>query len=76
MMGVYINDGFLALDSNTQMILGNLDVKVASLEIAGDPGGEIDILDGLHPFVGELALLLGLTGSGELVGGLALGGSG
>lgn len=72
----YINDGVLALDSNTQMVLGDLDVKVTRLEVARNLSSEIDILDSLRPLVGELALLLGLASGGELVGGLALGWSG
>jgi hypothetical protein len=66
----YINDGILTLDSNAQVALCDLDVKVASLEVSRNLSSQVYILDSLHPLVGKLGLLFGLTGSSGLVGGL------
>jgi hypothetical protein len=68
----HIDDGILTLDSDAQVVLCDLDVKVASLEVSRNLSSQVYILDGLHPLVGELGLLFGLAGNSRLVGGFAL----
>jgi len=60
----------LALDSNTQVVFRDFDVKIASLEVSRNLSSQVYILDGLHPLVGKLGLLFGLAGSSGLVGSL------
>lgn len=73
---MYIYDGLLALDLYLEFRLRELDVQIPPFKVSGYGHGNVDILDCLGPFVGELALLVGLFGLELGVGFFALGGRG
>lgn len=60
---VAIDDGVLALDCNPELALGDLHVEVPALVVSRNGNGEIHILDGLGPLVGQLGLLGSLSGA-------------
>lgn len=69
--GTYADNRVLALDARNELQLGDIDLEVSSLEVAGDRKGEVEVSDRLVPFIREgilLSLLLG-TGSGLFGGG-------
>lgn len=68
----YVNDRIFAFHGDFQLGLGEFDNQVASLQIAWHGYGDVEILDGLGPFVREFGLLFSLTGACLLVFLLAL----
>lgn len=62
----YLDEGRLALNAGLERVLLQLHHDVAPLHVPGDAGHhDIDLGDGLGPFVGQgilLSLLLGLGG--------------
>lgn len=69
--GTYADNRVLALDARNELQLGDIDLEVSSLEVAGDRKGEVEVSDRLVPFIREgilLSLLLG-TGSSLFGGG-------
>lgn len=56
----YTYDGLLSLDARSQRLLFYIDHQVSRLEVSGDVEGEIQLADGLGPFVRQRSLFLGL----------------
>jgi hypothetical protein len=53
----YIDDRLLALDANFERIPADLDVEVLALVLCINVDGDVEVLDGLVPFVGQGGLL-------------------
>lgn len=58
----YVDDGFLALDCNLQVVAREFHVEVAALVFSIDGNGDIEVFDGLGPLVGQGSLLGVLSG--------------
>ena len=68
----YLDDGLLTFDSGLETRLGDFDVQIFALHVGGDGSAEVDIANGLRPFVRQLALLVLLLLLRFLVQTLAL----
>jgi hypothetical protein len=72
----HLQNGFLPLDARHDGVLLDVNHEVARLEVAGYGNVNVDIADGLPPFVGEgvlLGLFLGAGGGFFGGGGLCVG---
>lgn len=69
----YLDEGLLTLDRDANLVLGQDDIQVATLEISGDRGRDVDIANCLRPLVGELGLFRILAGFALLVLAFAFG---
>lgn len=56
----YTYDGFLSLDARGQRRLFYINHQVSRLVVSGNVKGEIQLADGLGPFVRQRSLFLGL----------------
>jgi len=75
--GKYIYYGCLPFYAGFEAGFRDEDAKVAAAEVGGDGDGDVEVADGLGPFVGELGLFRGFFGAGLGVFFLAfLGGGG
>lgn len=53
---MYLNNSLLPLHSNLNLILRQHDIQIPTLQIPRDRDRNVDIADGLSPFVGKLGL--------------------
>jgi hypothetical protein len=68
----YIDEGLLALDADLEGVPADLDVQVLALVLCLDGDGDVEVLDGLVPFVRQRSLLSLLLCAGLGVGLCAL----
>ena len=68
----HLEYGLLALDAGLDGIACNVDVKVLALVLGVDGDGDVEVLDGLVPLVGQRGLLCLLSCAGLGVGPFAL----
>jgi hypothetical protein len=53
----YINKWLLPLDADLQRVPAYLDIQVLALVLCFDADGDVEVLDGLVPLVGQRSLL-------------------
>lgn len=61
----------MAFDADLELLPLELDDEISGLEVSGDSDVDVEVSDGLVPFVGQRCLFLGFLGAGSsfLLGG-------
>lgn len=60
----YGNYGLLALNSNHQLRLLDLDIEISTLKVSGDFACNVELADNLGPFIGKSSLFFCLFRAG------------
>ena len=71
--GTYVDDRILTLNTNADASFRQRHVHISALESARDGDRDVDVADGLGPFVGELGLHGVFLGLALFFGAVALG---